>query len=45
MSNQELEKLADILQKSDEYRVARKYQKPKEYKVMPPFCSTRNFVI
>ena len=31
MSNQELEKLADILQKSDEYRVARKYQKPTGY--------------
>ena len=33
MSNQELEKLADILQKSDEYRVARKYQKPTGYTI------------
>ena len=31
MSNQELEQLAGRLQKSDEYRVARKYQKPKGY--------------
>lgn len=31
MSNQELEQLADRLQKSDEYRIARKYQKPKGY--------------
>ena len=31
MSNQELEQLADRLQKSDEYRVIRKYQKPEGY--------------
>jgi len=31
MSNQELEQLEDQLRKSDEYRVIRKYQKPKGY--------------